>query len=480
VLLLAALTAIRLTVAGLLPLSPDEAYYWVWSRALAPGYPDHPPMVALWIHLGTALAGDGALGVRLLAPLAAAAGSLLLADAGAVLFPGRQAGLWAAAMLNATLLLGIGAVTQTPDTPLLLFWTATLWALARLAASHDGRWWLVAGLCAGLAADSKYTAFLLAPGILAWLLAVQSLRVWFTRWQPWAAAGIALLLFLPVLAWNAEHGWASFLRQGGRTADWRPARAARTLLELAGGQVGLATPILAVLFAAGAVVAARRGGWRRDPRWALLASLTLIPAAVFLQHALGDRVQANWPSIMYPSLALAAAGLPGAWPRWRMAGVVVGVGLTALVYIQASPLALALPRRLDPTLMRLGGWPDLAAAIARDARVSGAQFVAVENYGLASQLARLLPKALPVVGLDPRWANFRLQRASFPGAGLLVRSERLAPEPGLVPIGQVVRARGGVQAEAYWLYRLPGLAGLADARSLPRPQRRGDDSAHPW
>ena len=55
---LAALTLFRLVVAAALPLSPDEAYYWVWSRALAPGYLDHPPMVALWIRAGTWLAGD--------------------------------------------------------------------------------------------------------------------------------------------------------------------------------------------------------------------------------------------------------------------------------------------------------------------------------------------------------------------------------------------------------------------------------------
>ena len=47
---LAALTALRLIVAAATPLAPDEAYYWVWSRALAPGFLDHPPMVALWIR----------------------------------------------------------------------------------------------------------------------------------------------------------------------------------------------------------------------------------------------------------------------------------------------------------------------------------------------------------------------------------------------------------------------------------------------
>ena len=64
-LLLVALTVFRLAIAACIPLAPDEAYYWVWSHALAPGYPDHPPMVALWIRLGTMLAGPWRAAVAL-------------------------------------------------------------------------------------------------------------------------------------------------------------------------------------------------------------------------------------------------------------------------------------------------------------------------------------------------------------------------------------------------------------------------------
>ena len=79
---LAALTVVRLVVAATVPLSPDESYYRVWSRALAAGYLDHPPMVALWIRARDARGrGWSALGIRLLAPLAAALGSWLLWDA---------------------------------------------------------------------------------------------------------------------------------------------------------------------------------------------------------------------------------------------------------------------------------------------------------------------------------------------------------------------------------------------------------------
>ena len=166
--LLLLLTALRLAAAALTPLAPDEAYYRVWAHALAPGYLDHPPMVAIWIGAGTALAGDTKLGIRLLGPFAALLGTLLLANAANALRPGTARA--AAGLLNGTLLLNAGTIILTPDTPLLFFWTATLWAMARLIARNNAAWWLAAGAAAGLALDSKYTAALLAPALLLWLL----------------------------------------------------------------------------------------------------------------------------------------------------------------------------------------------------------------------------------------------------------------------------------------------------------------------
>jgi len=193
---LGALTLLRLTVAAVAPLAPDEAYYWVWSRALAPGYPDHPPMVALWVRLGTFVAGDTPLGIRLLGPLSAALASLLLADAAECLLPGRRAGLWSATLLNATLMLGVGAVIMTPDTPLLFFWTCCLWAAARLLRRGLAAWWLAVGLFAGLAMASKYTAAFLWLGIPLWLVATPSLRGQLLRPASWLGALLGLTVFL--------------------------------------------------------------------------------------------------------------------------------------------------------------------------------------------------------------------------------------------------------------------------------------------
>jgi len=481
---LAALTLLRLLVAAATPLSADEAYYWVWSRALAPGYLDHPPMVALWIAAGTALAGDSPLGIRLLGPIGAAIGSFLLAQAAYDLLPGtphqrRRAGILAAALLNATLLFGIGTVTMTPDTPLLLFWTATIWALARLHATGRGTWWLVAGAAAGLAATSKYTAALLAPAILLWLIAIPALRPWLRRWQPWAAAALALALFAPVLAWNATQGWVSLIKQAGRGGEASLLRALQFQGELIGGQLGLATPIIAVLCAAG-VALALRGALRRDPGWTLLAALTALPALVFIWHAMGERVQANWPGILYPAAAIATAGLTGTWRRWFAPGIALGLTLTLVVWTQAALAPLALPMRLDPTLLRLGGWQALADDIAATARSEGAAFVASDNYGHAALLARLLPPDLAVVGLEDRWALFRLPdaRPTIAGQpGLLLRSARRDDNPDLRDwqaleiIALLDRARNGMTAEQFRLYRGTARAGEQPAALMPRPDK---------
>lgn len=469
---IAALTALRLLVAAWAPLAPDEAYYWIWSRALAPGYLDHPPMVALWIRAGTALAGQGALGVRLLGPLSAALASWLLFDAGRRLFPGTAAAASAVLLLNASLLLGVGSVIMTPDTPLLFFWTATLWAAARVATRGHGAWWLAIGLFAGLALDSKYTALLLWAGIGLWVVWSPAMRLWLARWQPYAAAALGLALFAPVLDWNAAHGWAGLIKQGGRVGDWQPVRAIGFLGELIGGQIGLATPVVFVLCMAG-LAAAIRQARRRDTAWSLLAALSVPPVLVFLQHATGDRVQGNWPAIIYPALVL-AAGASVTRRRWVGAGIALGFAITALAYVQATTLAFPLPPRLDPVSLRLAGWHALSARIEAAARAAGAAYVAADGYVLASELAWSM--AGPVVGVDDRWRLTGLPAHPIGGRpGLLVRDARRRdpPDPALWSSAEDIGTvdRPNAPGAGFQLFKVVAAPGLA-AAALPDSGRR--------
>lgn len=472
IVLIAALTVVRLVAAAVVPLAPDETYYWVWSQALAAGYLDHPPMIALWIRGGTLVLGQTTLGVRLLGPLSAALASWFLFDAGRRLFPTGPAGGAAVLLLNGSLLIGVGTVIMTPDSPLLFFWTATLWAMARLIDGGSPTWWLAAGLFGGLALDSKYTALLLWIGVGLWVMLTAEARVWLRRWQPWAAVALGGLLFAPVLAWNAAHGWAGFARQGGRVGDWQPLRALGFLVELVGGQIGLATPWIWLLCMAGLVAAARRTWRHREPRWSLLTALSLPPVLVFVQHAIGDRVQGNWPAIIYPALTLAAAGLlkPGRNGAWIGASA-LGFGITAVVYVQAATGLIPLPPPLDPITPRLAGWDEFADRVEAARVDAGADYVVADGYATTSELAWRLPPHVPVVGVDARWALIELRPAPIAGTtGVLLHDARRPDPPDAAiwteaeRIGTVDRPHGA----AFAVYRIRPSANPGAAFELPR------------
>ena len=131
-----------------------------------------------------------------------------------------EAGLWAAVVLNMAPVLGITAGSWVlPDGPLFAALLGTLFCLVP-ALRSEGRaawgWWLAAGVCAGLALCSKYSAVLTLAGAVAFLVTEPTSRRWLMRPHPYVAGLVALVVFLPVLVWNAGHGWVSFLFQGGR------------------------------------------------------------------------------------------------------------------------------------------------------------------------------------------------------------------------------------------------------------------------
>ncbi|WP_018979667.1 ArnT family glycosyltransferase [Saccharibacter floricola] len=389
--------ALRALLAGLLPLTPDEAYYWVWSRHLQASYLDHPFMVAWWIRLGTDLLGPSVMGVRIVGVFASAGASLALISAGRCLWPQKpQAGLRAACLLNVTLLFGVGMASMTPDTPLMFFSALTLWALSHaLYASQGNRqlfWWGLVGGCLGLAGDSKYTALFLALGIAGFVLC-SSRRLW-CRLGPWVSAGTAGLMVMPVLWWNATHHWASFAKQGGRAGVWHPARALDFLGELLAGQIGLATPLVFLCICIGL--------WRLwQSKQVSVLLWCLIPGGlIFIAHACGDRVQANWPSVLYPALALVGGG---AGRYWKSA-VVSSAFLCVAVTFQALWEPLPLAAHWNPILRQTAGWNRLADYLEKRAQEQGAQALVFEDYALASIMAYYHPERTIIIGQDVRWS----------------------------------------------------------------------------
>ena len=219
VLTILALVALRLVAAAFTPLTFDEAYYWTWSKHLAGGYYDHPPMVAVVIRLGTLIAGDTELGVRLVSILLALPMSFAVYRAAEILFGGRRVAATATILLNVTLMAAVGTMIVTPDAPLLVASSFVLFFLAKVLETGRGAWWLAVGVAVGAALLSKYTALFFGPAILIWLIAVPKLRRWLLSPWPYLGGIVAFAMFSPVILWNADHQWVSFIKQLGPRPD---------------------------------------------------------------------------------------------------------------------------------------------------------------------------------------------------------------------------------------------------------------------
>ncbi|MFZ1104271.1 MAG: glycosyltransferase family 39 protein [Hyphomicrobiaceae bacterium] len=405
---LLALGMVRVWLAASLGLTEDEAYYRLWALAPARSYLDHPPMTGWMIAFGRWVAGDTPLGIRLPAILVSLVGPLVLWRTAAILLgpvAARRA-MWIALAMP---LLAVGGVIMTPDTPSVLFWGLAGWALAELYVSRRASWWLAVGVAAGLGLLSKYSNLFVGASILLWLMVLPRNRAWFRSWQLWVGGAIACLLALPVVLWNLEHDWASFAKQLGRAARGQHLTLAY-LGELAGGCLGLMSPVIAVLGALGLARLVRSAVKTKDAPSALIVCGMLPFLAYLLVHALHSRVQPNWVAPLYPAFALCAAVALGTTdtPRagqafGRLGRWAVGVGFVisaALYWHTVQPLILLSGQR-DPT-SQTRGWRELAAEVERVRGATGACWIATSSYATTAQLAFQLKDRTPVVQLTER------------------------------------------------------------------------------
>lgn len=392
-------TILRVIVGLRMPLLPDETYYWDWSRHLAFGYFDHPPLIAWLIALGTDLLGTNAIGVRIMTILsgtAAALGMTLLARR----IGGAHTAAETAIVISVMPLASAGLVLATNDSPLLACVAFVLYFIVRAIQSErrsreSFRAWCLAGVMLGFAFWSKYTSILLPIGVLVAFVSHRALWPRFAEWGPYAAVAIATLIFLPVLMWNARHDWISMRYQleHGLGAATTLRGAWRNEGDLLGGQAGLATPILFVMIAVAVGQSLRP---RLGPEKWLLAVVSALFFAFFVYSALRKRVEPNWPAPAYIGgvVLFAAYKWSDNAKRWRAAGIGLAGVLSIAVYLHALKPIVPFPPPKDP-IARAFGWREIAEAVgsaARQPMPSGARaWLAADRYQEASQIAFWLP-----------------------------------------------------------------------------------------
>jgi 4-amino-4-deoxy-L-arabinose transferase-like glycosyltransferase len=479
-----ALVVLRLIAAALTPITFDEAYYWTWSKHLAGGYYDHPPMVAVVIRLGTMIAGDTELGVRLVSILLALPMSWAVYRTAQILFADARVAATSTILLNVTLMAAVGTMIVTPDAPLIVASSFVLLCLAKVQESGRGAWWLAVGAAVGASLLSKYTAFFFGAAILIWLLAVPKLRHWLISPWPYLGGIVAFAIFSPVVLWNADHHWVSFIKQFGRARveDFRPGYIA----ELIPTQIAFASPLVWILGAMGLYALLRRGAGSAAAR-VLINAMFWVITLYFVWHSLHARVEANWFAPVYPAFAIAAAVAVHLvqWPtRWQRVAdfchrwaASTGIVMFVLLIVQADTGWLSGYRR-DATVRSVGvGWRPLADEIEAVRIRVGATCVLAPDYGTTSWLTFYLPKGTCVEQQTQRirWVNMpEPDPKLLAGKLLYVDEARPGGHPELAQafahverLAELTRKRGPLTIETYGIDLLEGAKGDVLDRSPP-------------
>jgi len=150
-------------------LSVDEAQYWHWSRNIDFGYFTKPPFIAWMIGFSTLIFGNEEWAVRLFSPIAHLFISLVLWRTAKFAF-GSISGKVAALTWIFTPAASLGGFIISTDTPLLLFWSLSLFFLLISVRLNSIFTSLFVGFFLGFAFLSKYAALYFMIFFIIWWL----------------------------------------------------------------------------------------------------------------------------------------------------------------------------------------------------------------------------------------------------------------------------------------------------------------------
>jgi len=228
-----------------LPLHGDEAYYWMWSHHLQSGYYDHPPMIAYFIFL-TNFISESEWGIRLVNVFSMSISALYIFKLSHEMF-GEKVALNALIIFSSVILVHAGYILTTPDSPLILFWTLSLYYAYRAIFYGATKDYLLTGVMLGLMMLSKYSAILFVFMLLIFI--VLKGRDIFLNRNFYFAVLVASIVVSPMLWWNYQNEWISFAFQlehgSSKTFELYP----NLFLEFFAGQFGIFSPVFtAILF----------------------------------------------------------------------------------------------------------------------------------------------------------------------------------------------------------------------------------------
>jgi 4-amino-4-deoxy-L-arabinose transferase-like glycosyltransferase len=333
----------------------DELYYLASSRNLGLGYVDYPPITPLLARLDQAIFPGSLPALRLLTVLAGAAIIVVAALIARELGGDRLAQTLAAlAVLISPMFVGANILFQTVSFDQLV-WAVACLLFIRLLRGARPREWLLLGLVFGIGLETKYTVIGLGVAIVIGLLTTNQRQQLASRW-PWLGFGLAIVLFVPNLAWQAGHHWDSV----AYTLNHRGATDGPIAFWIQ--QLLLAGPQLLPIVVMGVVWL-----WRREQFRA--AAVTIVAVELFFFLVGG---KAYYPAPIYP-LAYAAGCVwfvEAVRQRWiRRVAVAIAVAITlvllpiGLPILPAKAMAYSRVWKARKDFADMYGWPELTQQV---------------------------------------------------------------------------------------------------------------------
>lgn len=390
------LVIFRIFMSQHLDLTPDEAYYWEFSRRLDFSYYDHPPMVAYVISFFNLFFGNSVLSIRLPSIIGMLLASFLIFRICQVSFSNAQAGFWAVAMLNLTPAgTAIGFIT-TPDTPLLIFWSVGMYAFIKALNSSKYFWWIITGLSLGCGALSKYNMIFFVPSIALTILCFKRYRHLVFTGRYWIMVFLAALGTLPIIYWNANHDWISFKFQFAHGLNPANKSCWKTFGDFLVGQLGtIGLTLFPMLWYA--VIKTIKKSWQENNEKLFFLSWLAFPTMLFFtMSSLNAKVEANWPQIAYIS-AMILVGFfitevnSSKRAKWILLPSVI---LTITVLAQALFFVFSIPPRKDVS-NRLHGWKQLGQIIQKADKNTGHKAIFVAQGTTLAALCAYYGKLPP-------------------------------------------------------------------------------------
>lgn len=216
-LLFLSLVLLKTIVAWIFPVVGDETYYWVWGQNLQLSYYDHPAGVGLLTWLSAWLQSFIPMiskSVSLRLPFIILSTLTLFIWLKIFLQKNQTASdmKWFVIFYMLNPLLGVGGIFATPDVPLLFFWSLSYYCVLQIIKTQKKTWYILLGVFLGLGFCSKYHIVLFPLTLIISLFFSRQLKQ-IQIYRLLLTFVFGLTFSLPVLIWNYQNHWVSFLFQ---------------------------------------------------------------------------------------------------------------------------------------------------------------------------------------------------------------------------------------------------------------------------